>query len=123
MEKTRQPRKQRKRMNNVLSRKGIRVHLSKDLRKKYSLRTFGLRKGDEVKIVRGKFKGKISKVEKTVPKKARVYIEGIQIQKADGTKAKVSIHPSNLIITGLDLSDKLRKEKIEKFIKKVKRNE
>lgn len=118
MEKTKQPRKQRKRAKEVLSRKGIMVHLSKELRKKYSIRTFGLRKGDEVKVVRGKFKGKIDRVEKIVPKKARVYVDGVQIQKADGTKAKVSIHPSNLIITGLDLSDKLRKAKIERNIKK-----
>ena len=74
MEKTKSPRKQRKREKVVLSRKGINVHLSKELRAKYKLRTFGLRKGDEVKVMRGKFKGKVGKVEKIVPKKAKVFI-------------------------------------------------
>lgn len=115
--KTKKPRKQRKRQKNDLARKGIHVHLSKELRAKYKMRSFGLRKGDEVKIVRGKFKGKVGRVEKVVPKKSQVFIEGIQIQKADGTNTKVPIHPSNLVITGLDLSDKLRKAKIEIKIK------
>jgi large subunit ribosomal protein L24 len=117
MEKTKSPRKQRKRKEEILARKGINVHLSKELRSKYNVRAFGLRKGDEVKVLRGKFKGKVGKVEKVLPRKAKVYVEGIQIQKADGTKAKVAIHPSNLMITGLDLSDKLRKSKIEMKLK------
>ena len=117
MEKTKKPRKQRKREKEILVRKGIHVHLSKGLRDKYKLRSFGLRKGDEVKILRGKFKGKVGKVEKVVSKKSQVFIEGIQAQKADGTNTKVPIHPSNLMITGLDLSDKLRKAKVEIKVK------
>lgn len=93
------------------------AHLSKDLRKKYGRRSFGIRKGDEVKIMRGKFKGKIGKVEEVDRKKEVVYIEGVRIQKADGTKAKVGIHPSNLMIISLDLSDRWRKSKIEKKVK------
>ncbi len=121
MKKTIQPRKQRKRAKNLLLRKGVGAHLSKELRTKYKIRTFGLRKGDEVKIVRGKHKGKIGKVEEVNLKKQIVYIEGIQVQKADGTKAKVPIHPSNLIITGLDLKDKLRKAKLERNVKGEKK--
>ena len=121
MSKTKNPSKNRKRMSKKSTIKGVMVHLSKDLRAKYKLRTFGLRKGDEVKIVRGKFKGKTNKVERIIPNKGKVYIESIQIQKADGTNTKVPINPSNLIITGLDLSDKLRKSKIENKTKGEKK--
>lgn len=121
MPKTKKPSKNRKKESKRLARKGVIIHLSKELRAKYKIRSFGVRKGDEVKIVRGAFKGKVGKVEKVLPKKSKVYIEGIQIQKADGTNTKVPIHPSNLIITGVDLSDKLRKSKIEMKVKGEKK--
>ena len=111
--KTKQPRKQRKRMKFIALRKGVHAHLSKELREKYGFRSFGLRKGDTVKVMRGKFKGKVGKVESIDLKKQKVFVEGVEIQKADGTKAKVGVHPSNLLITAFDLSDKLRKEKLQ----------
>ena len=36
----------------------MRVNLSKELRKKYGKRNIGIRKGDVVKVMRGKFKKK-----------------------------------------------------------------
>ena len=124
MKKVVQPKKNRKRESSILLRKGSNVHLSKNLREKYKLKNVGLRLGDSVKIMRGKFKGKSGIVEKVNLKKSKVFIEGVQIEKADGTKAKVGIVPSNLMITSLELGDKLRKAKIEtKISKKVKSDE
>jgi large subunit ribosomal protein L26e len=105
-------------MYNVVLRKGLGVHLSKELRSKYKIRSVGLRKNDTVTIMRGKFSGRTGKVESINTKKARVYIEGIQIPKADGTKAKVGVNNSNLMVTMLDFTDKLRKAKIERNISK-----
>ena len=51
-----QPRKQRKYRWNApihLREKMLSSHLSKDLRKKYSRRSFGLKKGDTIKIMNG----------------------------------------------------------------------
>lgn len=51
-----QPRKQRKFLFTApfhLRRKMISAHLSKDLRKRFKIRSFPVRKGDEVMIVRG----------------------------------------------------------------------
>ena len=115
--KTKQPRKKRK-LNKIgkmnIARKNVGAHLSKSLREKHGIRTLGLHVGDMVKIMRGKFSGKTGKVERVDMKKSKIFIEGIQIQKVDGTKAKVAIHPSNLLITDLNLTDKFRKKIIER---------
>ena len=71
-------------------------------------RNIPLRKGDTVKIVRGNFKSHIGKIEKVFLKKTRVYVEGAQIVKRDGAKVFYPLHPSNLIITNLNLEDKKR---------------
>lgn len=115
--KSKQPRKQRKFIYNAehhLRRKMVSAHLSKELRDKYQRRSFPVRKGDEVQIMRGKFKGKKGKVVKVDYKKYRIYIEGITIKKADGTERLFPIHPSNTMIINLDLSDKKRVEALEK---------
>lgn len=82
--------------------------LSKDLRKKYGKRSFPIRKGDEVKIFVGKFKGKTGKVISVNRDKRAVAIEGINNKKKDGTKINVLFNTSNLIIQELELGDKKR---------------
>jgi large subunit ribosomal protein L24 len=111
--KSKQPRKQRKYIANAplhIKRKMLKSRLSKELTKKYERRTLGVRKGDIVKIVRGNFKDHSGKVEKVFTKKLRLHIEGIQLIKKDGNKVYYPIHPSNLIITTLNLEDKERKK-------------
>jgi len=129
---SKQPRKQRKYLANApihIKRKILSVNLSKDLRKKHERRNIVVRKGDKVKIMRGKFKGKQGKVLDVKTKLNAVYVEGIQIKKRDGSKANVRLQPSNLQITELNLDDKRRikakkveeeKNKKEEVKKKVK---
>lgn len=88
----------------------IAAHLSKELRREYKKRSLPVRKGDEVEIMRGKFKGKSGKVIKVDTKKYRIYIEGITIRKTSGQEKLFPIHPSKVKIIKLDLSDKYRKE-------------
>jgi len=71
------------------------AHLYKDLRKKYGTRSVRVRKGDEVKVLRGSFKGKTGKVSIVDVKNSRVTIDGIQNKKKDGTKVNAFFHPSN----------------------------
>lgn len=109
--RSKQPRKQRKYRHNAplhVKQKFVGVHLSKDLRKKYKKRSMGLRKGDTVKILRGQFRGKSGKVEDVSLKRTCAYINGIEIIKRDGTKSKFAIHPSNLMITEMNMDDKSR---------------
>ncbi len=109
---SKQPRKQRKYRAEAplhLRRKMLGANLSKELRKKYSRRSFSLRKGDTVKIMRGEFEGKTGKIAGVNLVKLKVTIEGIQNTKKDGTKVNVIFDPSNLQIQGLNLDDKERK--------------
>ena len=109
--KSKQPRKQRKYRHNAplhIKQKFVSSHLSKELRKKYKKRSINLRKGDSVKVARGQFKDKSGKVEEVDLKKTSIYISGIEIVKRDGTKARYPIHPSNLIITEVNMDDKIR---------------
>ena len=118
---SRQKRKQVKYRANAplhLKRKLLSSGLSKDLRKKYSRRSIPLRKGDIVKILIGKFKGKTGKVESLNLRSLKVYVEGIQTTKQDGNKAYIPLDSSNLQITELKLDDKKRIITIEKPVKK-----
>jgi large subunit ribosomal protein L24 len=111
--KSKKPRKQRKFLYEAplhLRRKLLSAHLSKELIKKYKTRSLPVRKGDEVLIMRGKFKGKGGKVVRVDTKKYRIYVEGITIKKTSGQERLFPIHPSKVKITRLDLSDKYRKE-------------
>ena len=113
---SRKPAKQRKyRLNSDLhiKQKFIHSHLSKDLRKKYGKRNIGLRKGDKVKVMIGKFKKHEGKIEKIDLRKARIFVNGVEVTKKDGTKKSLALHPSNLMITELNLEDKLRQKALE----------
>ncbi len=97
-----------------LIKKIIAVNLSKELRKKYGKRNIPLKKGDEVLVMRGSFKGKKEKVTKVLPKKNKVYLDNIHNIRKDGTKTFYPINPSNLQITELNVDDKMRKQLIER---------
>ncbi|MDD5651573.1 MAG: 50S ribosomal protein L24 [Candidatus Nanoarchaeia archaeon] len=115
--KSTQPRKQRKYRRNAplhIVGKFMGVHLSKDLKKKYGRRAIRVRKGDTVKILRGQFKKKTGKVMDVKLSRRKVFVENIQQIRKDGTKSFYALEPSNLMITSLNLEDKIRKEKLEK---------
>ena len=112
-----QPRKQRKYRHNAplhIRQKFVNVHLSKVLREKYNKRSVSLKKGDSVKILRGQFKNKTGKVDEVNLKKTRVYVNGIEIVKKDGTKARYPLNPSNLMIAEINTDDKMRQKNLER---------
>jgi len=122
---SKQIRKQRKYLANAplhLKRKMISSHLNKELRKKYGKRSIPICKGDEVKVMVGKFKGKTGKISIVNIKKQKVAIEGIQRKKKDGAKLNVFFNASNLLIQSLNLNDKKRiKEIARKEPKKIEK--
>ena len=79
-----------------------------------------LRKGDIVKVKRGKFKNKTGKINDANLKKLKVSIEGLQTQKKDGTKVQIYFYPSKLQIQELNLEDKRRLKNLQKGIKEEK---
>ena len=114
---SKKPSKQRKYIYNAplhLVRKLMSSHLSKELRIKHKKRSFPIRKGDTVKIMVGQFKGKIGKVNDINRHDQKVYVEGAHLLKRDGIKLPYPINASNLMITELNLDDKLRKKALER---------
>ncbi len=113
---SKQPRKQRKYSANAplhIKRKMLSVNLSKELKKKYGKRNIPARKGDTIKILRGKFKKKQGKIIKINTKKSKLEVEGIQVKKQDGSKANVKIQPSNVQIIELNIEDKKRMKNLK----------
>ena len=112
-----QPRKQRKFRTNAplhTKRKFMAAPLSKELRQKHKTRTMMLRKGDKVKITRGKYKGTIGVIDYLKTKKERVYITNTERTRTDSTKSLYPVHPSKVIIQELVMDDKRRKAIIER---------
>jgi len=114
--RSKQPRKQVKFRVNAphhIRRKFMSAHLDKPLREKYGRRSIEVRKGDEVKIMRGKFKKKQGKIGTVDIKNTRVQVDGINRTKKGGEKIETWFHPSSVKIISLNVEDKrrLRKEK------------
>lgn len=112
-----QPRKQRKYRYNAplnVRRKFLSVHLSKELRERFKRRAFPVRKGDEVIVLRGKFKGIKGKVERVDLRELKVYVDNVKIKKVDGSEIPKPLEASNLMITDLNLEDKKRVAALER---------
>ncbi|KAJ1914381.1 60S ribosomal protein L26A [Mycoemilia scoparia] len=73
--------------------------LNKDLREKLGVRALPIRKGDEVIVQRGQFKGREGEVEAVYRKKWVIHIKGLAREKVNGSSVPVGVHPSNVAIT------------------------
>ena len=93
------------------------VNLSPELRERYGRRSFPIRVGDKVRIMRGDNKGVEGKVTRVDRKNYKVYIENVVRENLRGEKVLIPIHYSNLMIIELDLSDPRRKERLESKMK------
>src|SRR3990172_12833673 len=99
---------------NHIRSKQLGATLSKDLREKYGKRNTRVVKGDTIRVMRGEFKGIDGKVTQISTEKSGVAVEGIKREKLKGGNVDIYIHTSNVMITGLNLSDKWRQNKLEK---------
>ncbi len=90
----------------------VKAHISKKVKeeKKISKRSIVVKKGDKVKIVRGKHKGKEGKIIRVSYKERKIYVEGIAHQTARGVEKAIAIEPSNVIITSLKMDDSRKKK-------------
>jgi len=117
--KTKQPRKQRKRHFTApyhLRNREMTAPLSHSLREKYGIRRLPVHKDDRVTVFKSKsedeeIKGKIIRV---LPQRYSIHIEGHSKEKADGTIVSFPVHPSNVVITSLNLRDKRRRDLIKR---------
>ncbi|MGQ0795878.1 MAG: 50S ribosomal protein L24 [Nitrosopumilaceae archaeon] len=99
--------------NHVRS-KQLGATLSEELRNKYGRRNTRVIEGDTVRVLRGEFKGIDGKVTKILTEKNGVAIEGIKREKLKGGNVDIFTHASNVMITGLNLEDKWRQNRLGK---------
>jgi large subunit ribosomal protein L24 len=110
------PSKVRRRMFSASSRrlgKIINARLSDDLRTKYAFKTVRIKKGDSVRIVRGEYAGVEGKVTGVVTRDGAITVEGVYRERVKGEQTPVKISASKVLITSLNLEDKLRKARFE----------
>jgi large subunit ribosomal protein L24 len=115
--KTTKPTKQRKRLYQAPLNERYRrfsASLSSKLKESHGTRSVPVRNGDTVMIMRGDRKGFEGKVTQIDRKKYRIFVEGANREKVDGTSISVPIHPSKVMITRLNLDDKWRKKILER---------
>lgn len=68
-------------------------------------RSLPIRKDDEVRIVRGKYKGREGKVTQVYRKKWVIHVDRVQRDKSNGATVSIGIHPSNVVITTIKLDN------------------
>lgn len=115
--KTTKPTKQRKRLYQASVNERYRrfaAPLSSKLKESHGTGSVPVKKGDTVMIMRGDRKNTEGKVTQIDRKKYRIFVEGANREKVDGTSIPVPIHPSKVIITRLNLDDKWRKKILER---------
>lgn len=89
----------------------LHVHISKELRKSMKSKTRSVlaRKGDNVKVMRGSFKGKNGKISSIATLRCKIFIEGFNRKTLRGKEVPVPFEPSNLLLVGVEMSQS-RKE-------------
>ncbi len=116
---SKQPRKQRKshfKADYHLRNRKMTALLSHSLREKYGIKRLPIHKDDKVIVYKNvskdeEIKGKVIRV---IPQRFSIHVEGHSKEKADGTIVSFPVHPSNIVITALNLRDKKRREIIKR---------
>ncbi len=96
-----------------LKKKLMNVALSKELRAQLKRRSMGLRKGDQVQIIKGKFKGAQGTVSSVDLKSMKIYVDAATVKKRNGAQVQVPLATSKLRITKLIATDKKRQQMME----------
>ncbi|KAL0231372.1 hypothetical protein GEMRC1_010776 [Eukaryota sp. GEM-RC1] len=87
--------------------------LSKELRDKHSIRSLPIRRDDEVKVLQGTHKNHEGKIVEVRRKKFAIMINGLQREKANGNSVFIPVHPSNVELVRLRMTQN-RQQTIER---------
>jgi ribosomal protein uL24 len=93
----------------------VNAHVDKALRTKMGIkkRAIRLATGDTVKIMSGSKKGTTGKVTAVDLRRGRIKVSSMVKKNAKGKEFSVSISPSNVYITDLNLEDKYRADRLK----------
>ncbi len=92
------------------------ARLSEDLQDRYGITRIPVRAKDKVLVLRGDFAYVEGEVVEVDLKRMRIHIDGVTVEKTDGTERYYPVHPSNVIITDLNLKDERRSRIIERKV-------
>lgn len=113
---SKKPSKQRKYRDNApqhVKDKLVSANVSPELREELGTRSISLRTGDRVEIMRGDDAGASGIVSNIDRDNEKVYINGIEHEKVDGTMREKALRASNLQVQALNIEDDRRLEKYE----------
>ena len=96
-----------------IRRRLMSCHLNKTLRDQYKIRSLPIKRGDEVKILKGKSKGKTGKVVQVYRRRNVIYVDKVNREKQNGQAVFLPIRPCHCVIEKL-LINKDRTKTIEK---------
>lgn len=99
--------------SSSLKRKLMSCHLTKALRTQHKIRSLPIKRGDTVKILKGKAKGKEGKVVQVYRKRNVIYVDKVNRDKQNGQTVFLPIKPSYCVIT-VPLINKDRTKTIER---------
>ncbi len=93
----------------------VHSHLDKALRAKLGIKKSSVQisKGDTVKVMAGSKKGTTGKVTRVSLRTGRISIDSLVKKNAKGKEFNVPISASNVYITDLNLTDKMRAAKLK----------
>lgn len=121
------PRKQRSFRFNApmhVRQRFTHAHVDKSLRSKLNIKKSSIQisKGDTVKVMSGSKKGTTGKITRVNLRTGRVYLDSLVKKNARGKEFNVGINASNVYITDLNLTDKIRaaKLKVARQVKETK---
>lgn len=108
-----------------VKRKLMSCHLMKSLREQYKVRSVPIKRGDEVKILKGKAKGKSGKVVQVYRKRNVIYVDKVNREKQNGQTVFLPIRPSNCVVEKMfinkDRTKRLAK-RVEQKLKAINKN-
>jgi large subunit ribosomal protein L24 len=90
--------------------------LSEDLQDRYGIKRMPVKVKDKVLILRGDFAYSEGEVTEVDLKRMRIFVNGVTVEKTDGTEQFYPVHPSNVVITDLNLKDERRSRIIERKV-------
>lgn len=110
------PSKQRKYRDNAplhVKDKLVSANLDHELREELGTRNLKVRTGDRVKVMRGDETGAEGIVNNIDRDEARIYVDGIEVERQDGSKSQKPLRPSNVQLVALNVEDIGRIEKYD----------
>ena len=91
------------------------AHVDKSLKAKLGLtkRAIRLAKGDTVRVMSGSKRGSTGKVTEVDLRRGRIKVSTLMKKNAKGKEFSISISPANVYITDLNLTDKVRADRLK----------